>query len=93
MNGRHCVCHSCGRRVEFDSKDVPCEVLRGWLIVSHLKGVEEVDRRSFCSPSCLKRWADVKDSASLLPEFGGGLDMLDGVLVAAPVAAVCLYGG
>jgi hypothetical protein len=58
MNGRNCVCHSCGRRVEFDSKDVPCEVLRGWLIVSHLKGVEEVDHISFCSPSCLKRWAD-----------------------------------
>lgn len=43
--------------------------------------------------SGLKRWADVKDSASLVPEFGGVLDMLDGVLVAAPVAAVCLYGG
>jgi phosphatidate cytidylyltransferase len=43
--------------------------------------------------SGLKRWADVKDSASLLPEFGGVLDMLDGVLVAAPVAAICLYGG
>ena len=43
--------------------------------------------------SGIKRWADVKDSASLLPEFGGVLDMLDGVLVAAPVAAVCLYGG
>ena len=42
--------------------------------------------------SGFKRWADVKDSSALLPEFGGFLDMLDGILVAAPVAVVCLYG-
>jgi len=42
--------------------------------------------------SGLKRWADTKDSSALLPEFGGFLDMLDGVLIAAPVAVVCLIG-
>ena len=42
--------------------------------------------------SGLKRWGGVKDSARLLPEFGGVLDMLDGVLIAAPVAVVCLKG-
>jgi phosphatidate cytidylyltransferase len=42
--------------------------------------------------SGFKRWADVKDSSALLPEFGGFLDMLDGILVAAPVAVVCLFG-
>jgi len=42
--------------------------------------------------SGLKRWAGVKDSSSLLPEFGGFLDMLDGILLAAPVAYVCLFG-
>jgi len=42
--------------------------------------------------SGLKRWAGVKDSATLLPEFGGFVDLLDGILVAAPVAVVCLYG-
>jgi phosphatidate cytidylyltransferase len=42
--------------------------------------------------SGLKRWAGVKDSAVLLPEFGGFLDLLDSILVAAPVAAVCLHG-
>jgi len=42
--------------------------------------------------SGFKRWADVKDSATLVPEFGGILDMLDGILVAAPVAVICLHG-
>jgi len=42
--------------------------------------------------SGLKRWGDVKDSSTLLPEFGGFLDMLDGILLAAPVAVVCLFG-
>jgi phosphatidate cytidylyltransferase len=42
--------------------------------------------------SGLKRWAGAKDSSALLPEFGGFLDLIDGILVAAPVAVVCLYG-
>jgi hypothetical protein len=44
--------------VEFDNKEMPCEVLRGWLIVSYLKGIEEIDHHGFCSLSCLKRWVD-----------------------------------
>lgn len=42
--------------------------------------------------SGLKRWAGVKDSASLFPEFGGILDLLDGVLLASPVAVLCIHG-
>lgn len=42
--------------------------------------------------SGLKRWAGAKDSSVLLPEFGGFLDLLDSILVAAPVAVVCLHG-
>ncbi len=42
--------------------------------------------------SGLKRWASAKDSANLLPEFGGVIDLVDGILLAAPVAIVCLLG-
>ncbi len=41
--------------------------------------------------SAVKRWAGVKDSGRILPEFGGALDMIDSFILSAPVAwmAVC----
>ncbi|MFQ5845062.1 MAG: phosphatidate cytidylyltransferase [Planctomycetota bacterium] len=42
--------------------------------------------------SGIKRWAGAKDSSSLLREFGGILDLVDGILFAGPVAVLCLMG-
>jgi len=36
--------------------------------------------------SAVKRWAGVKDSGKLLPEFGGTLDMVDSFILNAPAA-------
>jgi phosphatidate cytidylyltransferase len=38
--------------------------------------------------SAFKRWAGVKDSGRLLPEFGGMIDMVDSFLLEGPVACL-----
>lgn len=41
--------------------------------------------------SAIKRWAGVKDSSNLLPEFGGVMDMMDSFFLSVPIFA--LFGG
>ncbi len=60
MPERQVICSSCGQRVEFSAKEPPCEMLTGWLMLSHWKGFGSVEHYNFCSFTCLKKWADAQ---------------------------------
>ena len=53
-------CYSCGKRVECFPGEPSCEVLKGWLTVSHWKGLGAVSHYNFCSFSCLKSYVDAQ---------------------------------
>jgi phosphatidate cytidylyltransferase len=62
--------------------------LWAWLIFGPVVGL--AGQFGDLCESLLKRAAGAKDSGSLVPEFGGVLDMLDSVLLSAPVAFIML---
>jgi phosphatidate cytidylyltransferase len=62
--------------------------LRMWAIFGPVVGL--AGQFGDLCESLLKRAAGAKDSGALVPEFGGVLDMLDSVLLSAPVATVVL---
>lgn len=53
-------CFSCGKKGEGSPGEPPCRALKGWLTLSHWKGVGSVEHYSFCSFSCLKSWVDAQ---------------------------------
>jgi len=64
----YAICQSCGKKVEYSEcskrgarpDDARCMVLRGWLSVSHWRGMGTVDGYDFCSFSCLQRWVEAQ---------------------------------
>ena len=62
------VCQWCGKKAEYTEcserhpppEDARCVVLRGWLSVSHWKGMEALDYYDFCSLTCLQKWVGSK---------------------------------
>jgi phosphatidate cytidylyltransferase len=59
----------------------------GWLVYGLLVGLAGI--LGDLAESLIKRDVGRKDSSDWLPGFGGVLDMLDSVLLAAPVAYLC----
>lgn len=68
-------------------ESVPTVTWSQWLIFGVLVGVAGM--LGDLIESLLKREAGQKDSSHWMPGFGGVLDLLDSVLLAAPVAYVC----
>ena len=67
MSQKGCfTCCSCGKKVEYCRDERPCQILTGWLLVSQWKGLGAVEHYHFCSPTCLKIWADTQ--APQIPE-------------------------
>lgn len=60
MPKRYFICSFCGRRAETSSEDPPCRVLKGWLAVSHWKGLGSVEQYNFCCFTCLVKWAQAQ---------------------------------
>jgi phosphatidate cytidylyltransferase len=63
----------------------------GWLAYGLLVGIAGM--LGDLAESLLKRDAGRKDSSAWMPGFGGVLDVLDSVLLAAPVAYLCWASG
>ena len=60
MVERDVICSECGVNVGFSSKEPPCKVLDGWLMLSQWKGLGSVEHHHFCSLACLKKWAEAQ---------------------------------
>ncbi len=68
MEKSYSICHSCGKKVEYTAcsnshreillEHARCEILKGWLTVSHWKGFHCIDSYDFCSFICLQKWVD-----------------------------------
>ncbi|MBI2930583.1 MAG: phosphatidate cytidylyltransferase [Planctomycetes bacterium] len=57
-----------------------------WVVWIYAAAVTAAAQMGDLVKSAIKRWAGVKDSGRLLPEFGGALDMCDSFILSAPVA-------
>ena len=62
----YAICQSCGKKAGYTEcsergsppEDARCEVLHGWLTVSHWKGKGAVEHYDFCSFTCLQKWVE-----------------------------------
>ena len=60
MEERRLICSSCRKEQGVLAKDLPCEVLSGWLTVCQWEGLGAVKHYNLCSFTCLKRWVETQ---------------------------------
>ncbi len=64
----YAICQCCGKQAAYSEcsercappDDARCEVLHGWLSVSHWKGMGAVEHYDFCSFTCLQKWVEAQ---------------------------------
>ncbi|MCL1885316.1 MAG: hypothetical protein FWF98_00905 [Dehalococcoidia bacterium] len=54
------TCDACGRQAEIGPNQDIGDALRGWVIISRLRGKDSFERCSFCSICCLQQWAQTQ---------------------------------
>ncbi|OHB73642.1 MAG: hypothetical protein A2Z25_02975 [Planctomycetes bacterium RBG_16_55_9] len=67
-----------------------CDIMVWWLAIIFGLGAAVIGQMGDLTESMIKRDAEQKDSARRVPGFGGVLDIIDSLLVAAPVAYLFL---
>lgn len=58
MVGKSYICCSCGLKVDLQPDEAPCQMLKGWFVITRFQDKEHIGRYSFCSLNCLRDWAE-----------------------------------
>lgn len=69
---------------------ISCDIMAWWSAIMFGLGFAFIGQMGDLAESMIKRDAEQKDSAHKVPGFGGVLDIIDSLLIAAPVAYLFL---
>lgn len=69
---------------------ISCDIMTWWSAIVFGLGFAFIGQMGDLAESMIKRDAEQKDSAHKVPGFGGVLDIIDSLLIAAPVAYLFL---
>ena len=69
---------------------ISCGIMAWWSAIVFGLGFAFIGQMGDLTESMIKRDAEQKDSARKVPGFGGVLDIIDSLLIAAPIAYLFL---